>query len=966
MTRSILSRVVLLLALAWLPLVTRSEPLQGTPLLQRYQPADYKASPEHWSITTDTDGRVFVGNGDGVLRFDGDQWDLIGLPGRNLARTVVTGRDGQIYVGSFDSFGWLQTAADGRTVYRELLTAAGLKGPDRQVASVWQIIATDAGVYFRTEKSLHFLSYDRRQVRRWPLGENQRGVYAQGEQLYARIDGQGFSRFVDGRFVLEPGGARFASQGLAGVIAQPGWRLLVGDEGFYRADESGIRPLPGDAGSQWRDSDPYAVLTLADGSIMVGATSGELFRFGRDFQMRERISLGRSGIVALGADKEGGLWVATEGELVRMSLPSPWSFIGAAHGLDGTTFDFEWYGGALWLATSRGIVRMRAGASGKIEATPMPWIDFEGFSLAGTAAGLLIAHRDGLMVLDPGARQPRLLLLDGSESVMELVPSRFDPDRVYALGDERLFVIKRDQGGRWQLDFALPLAGASASTLLETGPGELWFGDSRGGPQRWTLDAAGPGLSRKEVFGATQGLVLDPRFGSSVYLLDGQVHVVSGARGFRQSGSRFIPDTGPPFTLVDRPDELAVEDTPLGTYAFSQRQMWFRASGQAAWKPLNRGSPLAAGFGQLRFNHDGVVRVATWNGLLQFDPTQPQPTPAPLVLRFEQIIDEGPRGRDRRKLAVGDPAAPAEIPSGHRLQFRYGVVSMDSRPEFRYLLHGDGLTDEWSDWTDRDLTIRAMAAGDYRLTVEARTGSGRRAAPVSFAYRVLPHWYQQWWLRLSGALLLIGLVVLAIHAFVRRRTRRYAQANRALEARIGERTHDLEEANRQLAELATVDALTGVANRRAMQNGLQREWVRCMDQRRPLAVLMVDVDRFKRYNDAHGHLEGDVLLRAIAQTLHALHDPTRELLARFGGEEFALLLPGVSQDDALRRAESIRAAMQERIDGTTISIGVAGFVPTARRDSVDLLRRADAALYRAKRNGRNRVEAEVDATDVPA
>ena len=152
-----------------------------------------------------------------------------------------------------------------------------------------------------------------------------------------------------------------------------------------------------------------------------------------------------------------------------------------------------------------------------------------------------------------------------------------------------------------------------------------------------------------------------------------------------------------------------------------------------------------------------------------------------------------------------------------------------------------------------------------------------------------------------------------------------------------------------------------MANRRALENGLQREWYRCLDQRRPLSVLMIDVDHFKKYNDAHGHLEGDVLLRTIAQHLHSLHDPKRELLARYGGEEFALLLPGVHLEEAIRRAENIRVATAEHIGGTTISIGVAGFIPAMQGDSVNLLRRADAALYRAKRAGRNRIEADTDA-----
>ena len=615
------------------------------------------------------------------------------------------------------------------------------------------------------------------------------------------------------------------------------------------------------------------------------------------------------------------------------------------------------------MAGTRGVTRLSPGAHGRIEARQTGWSELESFALAGTDAGLVVAHRNGVMVLDPGAQEPRPIVATETESVLELVVSRFHDDRIYGLGDSTLYVIERD-GDRWALGFALPLEGASAQTLLETGSEELWLGDSRGGPQRWTLDPLQRRALRKEVFGKAHGLELDPASGTFLYALDGQVHVISGDLGFRFHEGRFQRDVGPPLTLVDRPNELVVEQTPFGSYAFTRRQLWFRPQRTAKWQPVHLGSQLAAGYNRVRFNRDGVLRLATWSGLLQFNPEEKQPRPAPLVLGFELATAESPDGQEKRRLPIASTGStPVEIPSGYRLHFRYGLVSMDSGLEFRYRLNGAGLTDDWSNWTDRDLFIRAITPGEYLLQVEARTRSGRVAAPASYRYRILPRWYEQTWVRALLGAALLGIIALLVQEFVRRRTQRYVEANRRLESRIGERTHELEEVNRKLAELATEDALTGVANRRALENGLQREWYRCLDQRRPLSVLMIDVDHFKRYNDAHGHLEGDVLLRKIAQRLYALHDPKRELLARYGGEEFALLLPGVHQDEAIRRGEKIRQAMQEHVEQTTISIGVAGFVPTMQGDSMNLLRRADAALYRAKRSGRNRVEGDTaDAT----
>jgi diguanylate cyclase (GGDEF)-like protein len=951
-------RAAVLLCLLLLPLLAwAQESLRGMPLLRRFSPEDYNATPSHWSLVTDKAGRLYVGNSEGVLRYDGETWSLIELPGRQMGREVVQGDDGQIYVASYDTFGWLQTSPDGEIVYQELLTAYGLKGKDRNVGTVWQVVPTHEGVYFRGETALHFLSYDHKRVKHWPLAENQRSFYAQGNQLYARIDGLGFCKFVDGKFILEPGGAAFKDQSLPGMVPRDGWRLLVGADGLYRADAHGIRPVFPGAGAELRDTRPYVVLPLSDGSFVVGSLRGDLFRFGADYKLRNHVSLGSFGITALGADLEGGLWAATEGDLIRMSLPSPWSFLGAAQGLGGTAFDFEWYEGELWIAGTRGLVALSPNAHGGIDLRETHWTELEAFAVVGTDQGLVVAHRNGMLALDKGASAPRALFTTEAESVLEMFQSRYHPDRIYALADLNLYVLQM-RDGHWQLDFKVPLDGASAGYLIESGEQELWFGDSRGGPQRWTLDLANKRVAKREVFGNKHGLDLDPASGSSVYLLDGEVHVTSGKRGYRFRSPSFIPDAAPPFTLVDRPEEMSVEQTPLGAYAFTRRQLWLRPQGSKEWKQIHLGSQLAAGYNRLRYNHDNVLRIATWSGLLQFNPAEKAPPQAPLVLGFETITAESPDGQELRRLPIVGQRQPVEIPSGYRLHFRYGMVSMDSGLEFRYRLNGGGLPEDWSAWTDRDLYIRAITPGEYLLQVEARTRSGRVAAPTSYRYRILPRWHERVWVRALGALALLGLVALLVQEFVRRRTQRYVEANRKLEARIGERTHELEEVNRKLAELATEDALTGVSNRRALENGLQREWYRCHDQRRPLSVLMIDVDHFKKYNDTHGHLEGDVLLRSIAKQLHSLHDPKRELLARYGGEEFALLLPGVHQDEAVRRAEKIRVALHEHIGETTISVGVAGFVPSMQGDSMNLLRRADAALYRAKRAGRNRVEVD--------
>ena len=474
--------------------------------------------------------------------------------------------------------------------------------------------------------------------------------------------------------------------------------------------------------------------------------------------------------------------------------------------------------------------------------------------------------------------------------------------------------------------------------------------------QRWTVDTDTGEVTSREVYDDSRGLAVSPQFGTSVFRFEDRIHATSGDAGFRLEGDHFVPDKAPPITLVARPHELYVEQTPLGDYAYTTRELWHRPKGEAQWQPLYPGGRGMAGYSSVRYGKDGVLRIATWTGLLQFDPEESHTELQPLQLGMESVLAHDESGESLVLPTQSNGAEPVRLPPGYSLSLRFAMVSMESGAEFRYLLHG--VTPDWSDWTDRDLTIRALAAGDYSLEVQARTRNGRQAAAMNYRFRVEPRWYEQWWVIVFGLVALAALAVTITLWAVRQRTERYLAANRRLESRIAERTRELEELNRKLAELVTEDALTGVANRRALENGLRREWFRCLDQRRPLSVLMIDVDHFKAYNDAHGHLEGDVQLRGIAQRLSQQHDPQRELLARYGGEEFALLLPGVHLAEAARRAEAIRAAISASDAGMTVSVGVAGFVPDLQSEPDSLLRRADAALYAAKRGGRNRVEVD--------
>ena len=191
------------------------------------------------------------------------------------------------------------------------------------------------------------------------------------------------------------------------------------------------------------------------------------------------------------------------------------------------------------------------------------------------------------------------------------------------------------------------------------------------------------------------------------------------------------------------------------------------------------------------------------------------------------------------------------------------------------------------------------------------------------------------------------------------------ERNTHLENQIAERTRELTEINSKLELLSNTDGLTATANRRSFDCVLGQEWQRAQRCGLPLALIMLDVDHFKAYNDCYGHLAGDDCLKALATLLRKEVRRSGELVARYGGEEFIVLMPDTSLEAAVTTAQRIQKAVSslslKRSDlpsgKVSFSFGVASTIPSADRAPTALIARADAALYRAKENGRDRIEA---------
>ena len=190
-----------------------------------------------------------------------------------------------------------------------------------------------------------------------------------------------------------------------------------------------------------------------------------------------------------------------------------------------------------------------------------------------------------------------------------------------------------------------------------------------------------------------------------------------------------------------------------------------------------------------------------------------------------------------------------------------------------------------------------------------------------------------------------------------------ARAFNAMAAQLSQRERELVATNDRLTVMASIDMLSGLANRRGFQSRLDFEWMKAQQYGSELSLLMIDVDHFKLFNDTYGHPEGDACLSRLGETLSGIAAETMGFAGRYGGEEFCLLLPNADSNHALEIGETVRAAVQNLAmphitslhQTVTVSVGVACARPNDTQRPGDLIEAADAALYAAKHRGRNAV-----------
>ena len=978
---------------------------RGYPLVRAVVPTAADADVQNFDVAADPRGLVYAANLGGVLVHDGAWWRTLPVGDAASAFSIAVDAAGRVAVGGIGEIGYLETAAPegpqaGGPRYVSLVDR--LPEELRDFNQVLRVVAARRGFVFATTGWL--LWWDGADVLR-ALGTYSGDrpftiPFAVGEETYVWSRDGGLERlaFDAGAPALAPypGGDLFRGRRVDLVLPADGGALLVSvrGEGLFLLAAGAAAPFAREAGRWAADHRVLAGVRLADGRWALGSVVGGLLLVAPDGGVVQLI-VGRVGlpddlVYAMAVDRDGGLWLALNTDLARIDVASPLSLVDRRAGLAGSVYHAARHRGAMWAATAAGLFVLAtgeaAGAGGgeavdggvddaarpPVRVRPVAGLPPGVWHLLSAGDDLLVGTAGGVYRLAAvgGPPQPVSGLPDLTAYVLVASPS--DPRRVWAGFDDGLHLLVREAGGWRGVDHrVLP---SPVRAVVEK-DGVVWCATELDGIFAFAVPAAGGPLSPPVHQLASDGEV-------ALHLVGGRILATVDGRVRALDETRAELVAEPALDRLGRHDFLyALAEDAEGNLWLNTRppSVALAAADGDGWSPPR---PLvevtARAVESFVVEPDGVVWLASDDGLYRWvgsPRSSGGPLPAPRVAR---VTSGGGETLYLAGVAEAAFAAPPSLdlpPDVRRLRIAFAPLTF--RLGLAYETRLDPIDDEWSTAGREPFAeLTRLPPGGYTFRVRT-VGPDMMPGPVTaWSFDVRAPWYHSPWALTLWLLAAFALV----RAYAGLRHRALRQRAEELERRVDEQTvelratvdelrstqSELETANRQLEELSLQDDLTGVANRRRLQLALDAEWNRARRRGRPVAFILLDLDHFKSLNDSRGHREGDKALQQVAAYLDAAVQRPGDLLVRYGGEEFAVLLPDTDLPGALAVAERLRRGLEALAlphEGTpagciTASFGVAVMVPAKDQPPGSLIEAADHALYRAKTEGRNLVRAE--------
>lgn len=780
---------------------------------QHFAAHEYRAHPQNWAIAQDEKGLIYVGNYDGVLVYDGRQWETISTPSNTTVRSLAVGMGGRVFVGLQGDFGYLTADSLGQTQFVSLLDTVPID--ERGFWDVWATHATTDRAYFQTKNRL--FQWDGYSLRIWKSSTGFHTSFGVGEDVYVREKDVGLLRLRDDSLALIPEGERFAKEQVFTIGLTRDGRLLIATQkdGLYLHNGEEAVRFPTEADDYLQEHRLYHGAVLASGHIALAMLDGGGLIIVDEYGMvvdhlNEGNGLPDGWVNHVFVDAQQGIWLALNNQgVVRFDPLSAITRFDAMTGLEGVINDMRRHGKSLYVGTSTGLF--------VLESTDSYFRGRRFRRIRGIAvATALVTLGDKLLVAGHGGvysvQGDTLRELVGGTYFSIASSDRFS-DRLYLGAESGISILEHTESNRFiRQEFAD--IGEEIYSVIEDRDGNLWASGRSGKIYHLTVHGSDVEINEYSVPGdGVVGQIMFTRLGGEVVML--------GRTGYYTPPREQVDDQLHYFPYAEPNRSKSESDTLLAATSVNDKLWQVFTDRVEIIQHCNytciTDNPDILSYpewhhpSRVYVDTTGVAWISSGNMLVRYDPTvqvrKSYAASYPALLRRVTTIDSnkllygGATRDDAPKGAHLIPDLPFE---NNALRFEFSLPSYNdvSANEFQYWL--EGKEGGWSDWTsETSKNYTNLNEGTYRFHVRGRNAQGFVSPESVYTFSVLPPWYRSVW-----AYGLYFLVFVGIGLFVRRHHRMSIENKKAKEQarelvrerEVNERLQDLNERLQQANE----------------------------------------------------------------------------------------------------------------------------------------------------------------------
>ncbi|HKL15753.1 MAG TPA: two-component regulator propeller domain-containing protein, partial [Balneolaceae bacterium] len=735
---------------------------------RQYMPSEHGGHTQSWAITQDDRGLVYIGNGDGLLEYDGVEWRMIEVAGGQVALSVDIGENNRLYVGSVNDFGVIQPDSIGRPIFRSLLQEVPEDFLDFE--DVWETKAYSGGVVFRTRSAIFHMDYDDSLTIITPDDRYER-IHNVGDDIYTVDLGIGLMKLENKQFVPVPDGDQFLDLSVWFMSERPDGSIFMATRsGTYMFDGDSIAPFETEIAPILGDKSVYHATEIEGKGYAFATIQGGVYitnYSGSVTDVIDRRLLTSNQATYVYSDRLNNLWVATTNGLNKVEISNPLTYFDETTGLSSGITDVAKHNGRLFVVSSSVAQYLDngQGQTGYPEFITIP-TPLTGFSLLeNTEYGLLASSIYGLVEISDDSASAVLPEFEG----IVVSQSASNPDQVL-LGHRDGIAIFEHLDDTWVLLSTIDGVTEQVYTLAQDKDGIIWAGTDFQGLIRIT-----PGEETK-----IDRFETEKYFNSgsaSVYLADGEVVISTETGMYKPSDpwtkeKPFIPDVS---NLLDEYSSVTgtlniEEDVDSGYWVVTDGTVGFTPALDNPLTNLQEGALArlsSSGVRSILPDENGILWVANELGLIRYNSKSDYPGDVP----FNAFV-RGAFQNDKPIFGgMSDSSSSLTVLPYQQndIRFLFGTNFIEDEDRAWYQVRLAGLDDDWTNWSNetfKDYTN--IPHGSYDLEVRAMNTYNDVSTIGSYSFRILPPWWYSWWAYTFYSLIFFGGVYV-VDKYQRRR-----------------------------------------------------------------------------------------------------------------------------------------------------------------------------------------------------